>query len=123
MASFDDFFKSLQDLVESYAKQGMMLKIDADLDGGIIKIFGDRVSSLSRARNGIDDAAELAYTTAEHHPYWNLLYHACQISRMVLDRWNDTLTKDELDEISWSVDELKNSGEKLRQSPDNDHLH
>jgi hypothetical protein len=44
-----------------------------------------------------------------------LLYHASQISKTVLDKWNSDLTKEELDEISWSVDELKNTCEKLKE--------
>lgn len=123
MASFDDFFKSLQDLVDSYSKQGVMLKVDSCVDGGIIRIFGENSSSISRAKNGLEDVVELAYTTAEHHPYWNLLYHACQISKTVLDKWDDTLTQEDIGEISWSIDELKNTSDKIRQSPDNNHVH
>lgn len=123
MASFDDFFKSLQDLVDSYSKQGVMLKVDSCVDGGIIRIFGENSSSISRAKNGLEDVVELAYTTAEHHPYWNLLYHACQISKTVLDKWDDTLTQEDIGEISWSIDELKNTSDKIRQRPDSDHVH
>lgn len=122
-ATFDDFFKSLQDLIKSYEKKNLMIKTQADLDSNIVRLFGERISSLARAQSGLDDVSELACTTAEHHPYWNVLYHASQIAKLALDKWDGELTKEELDEISWSIDELKNSCEKLKQRPQNDHSH
>lgn len=122
-ATFDDFFKSLQDLIRSYERKNLMIKTQADLDSNIVRLFGERISSLARAQSGLDDVSELACTTAEHHPYWNVLYHASQIARLALDKWDGELTKEELDEISWSIDELKNSCEKLKQRPQNDHSH
>jgi hypothetical protein len=117
MTTFSEFHKSLQDLADSYIKQGLMLKMDSNLDSNIIRIFGENITSLSKATAGLEDVSELAYTTAEHHPYWSLLYHASQISKMVLEKWNDTLTKEELDELIWLIDELKNTAEKLRAFP------
>jgi len=38
---------------------------------------------LARARNGLNDMRELAYTTAEHHPYWNLLYNCSEIDEEI----------------------------------------
>lgn len=115
MTTFDDFYKSLKDLVDSYTKKDLMLKMDADLESNIVRIFGEDINSLARAKSGLGDVSELAYATAEHHPYWNLLYHASQISKAILDKWNSDLTKEELDEISWSLDELKNTCEKLKE--------
>ena len=122
-ATFDDFFKSLQELIKSYEKKNLMIKMQSDLESNIVHLFGEQMSSLARAQSGLDDVSELACTTAEHHPYWNALYHACQISKITLDKWNGELTKEELDEISWSIDELKNTCEKLKARPQNDHTH
>jgi len=123
MTSFEDFFKALQELVDSYTRQGVMLKIDADLDSDTVKIFGHNATSVSKAENGLEDVTELAYTTAEHHPYWGLLYNACQISKTALEKWHDSLTKEEIDEIAWSIEELKNLAEKLRSRPDSGNHH
>ena len=30
----------------------------------------------------VDKMAELSYTTAEHHPYWKLLYSCAEISKL-----------------------------------------
>lgn len=121
MADFEDFVRSLQDLVASYTKNDVMLKIAVDRDSQIVRIFGENMTSVAKAKGGLEDVSEMAYTTAEHHPYWGLLYNACQISKTVLDKWSATLTKEELDEIEWHVDELKNINRKLRERPDNDH--
>lgn len=123
MAKFDDFYKELTALVKSYADNETMIKVESDLESQIIRIFGERVSSLGRAKNGLADASELAFTTAEHHPYWSLLYNACQIAKITLDKWESDLTREEIDEISWSLDELKNTCQKILANPHNDHTH
>ena len=61
----------------------------------------------------VDKMAELSYTTPEHHPYWKLLYSCVQISRIVLERWNDEISTDDVDEIRWMISELQNSLNKL----------
>lgn len=115
MSTFNDFHESLKELVDSYTKKDLMLKIESDQDSGIIKIFGEKMSNLTRAKSGLNDVSELAYTTAEHHPYWNLLYNACQISKITLDKWDSDFTKEDLAELSWTIDELKNAAEKLKE--------
>ena len=61
----------------------------------------------------VDKMAELSYTTAEHHPYWKLLYSCVEISKIVLERWDDELTKEDLSERRWIISELENSCSKL----------
>jgi len=61
----------------------------------------------------VDKMAELSYATAEHHPYWKLLYSCVEISRIVLERWNDEISTDDVDEIRWMISELQNSLNKL----------
>ena len=69
MSDFDDFYNSLQELVKSHTKDGTLIRVEPDLREGIIRIFGEHMSSLGRAKSGLEDMSELAYTTAEHHPY------------------------------------------------------
>jgi hypothetical protein len=114
--TFSDFYKSLLDLVKSHENKNTMLKVEEDLESNIIRIIGENSDSLSLAKRGFEDISELAYTTAEHHPYWGLLYHCTQIGKLTLDKWKDELTKDELDEIEWSLKELKNTCEKLKEN-------
>ena len=113
--TFLEFYQSLLDLVKSYENKNTMLKVQEDLESNIIRIFGENIDSLSIAKNGMDCVSELAYATAEHHPYWALLYHCTQIGKISLDKWKDELTNEELDEIEWSIDELKNACKKLKE--------
>jgi hypothetical protein len=115
MTSFEDFYKSLLELVKSFEEKNIQVKIEEDLNSSIVKIFGERITALSRAKNGLSDVEELAFTTAEHHPYWNLLYQCSQISKTTLEKWEDELTEEELEEIQWSLDELKNTCKKLKE--------
>ena len=69
---------------------------------------------VSRAERALYDIQELADSTAEHHPYWVLLYNCSQISRSILEKWNDELTEEDLSEIRWMISELENSCNKLK---------
>ena len=112
--SFTDFYKSLLDLVKTFEEKNTILKVEEDLAVNIIRIFGEGVDSVSRAKNGLEEVVELSYTTAEHHPYWALLYNCSQISKSILEKWNDELTEEDLSEIRWMISELENSCNKLK---------
>jgi len=51
---------------------------------------------VSRAERALYDIQELADSTAEHQPYWALLYNCSQISKSILEKWNDDLTEEDL---------------------------
>jgi len=112
--SFTDFYKSLLDLVKTFEEKDTILKVEEDLALNIIRIFGEGIDSVSRAKNGLEEVVELSYTTAEHHPYWALLYNCSQISKSILEKWNDELTEEDLSEIRWMISELENSCNKLK---------
>ena len=75
---------------------------------------------VSRAERALYDIQELADSTAEHHPYWALLYNCSQISKLMLEKWNDDLTEEDLSEIRWIISELENSCKKLKNKVDYD---
>ena len=110
---FADFHESLVKLAKSYEEKDLLIKIQPDLEANIIRIYGEKTDSLALAKTGLEGISELAYTTAEHHPYWSLIFNSSQILKIVLEKWNDDLTKEELDEISWNIDEIKNTARKL----------
>ena len=62
----------------------------------------------------VDKMAELAYTTAAHHHYWKLLYSCVEISKIVLERWDDEISTEDASEIQWMISELQNSLNKLK---------
>ena len=75
---------------------------------------------VSRAERALYDIQELADSTAEHHPYWVLLYNCSQISKSVLEKWNDNLNEEDLNEIRWMISELENSCKKLKNKVEQD---
>ncbi len=107
--SFQIFFEELKLLVEKFEKKQLQLKMESDLDYDSVKIFGEKMDSVTRAKIGADDIAELAYTTAEHHPYWALLYNCTEIIKTILEKWNDDLTSEQLDEMKWNLKEIQNT--------------
>ena len=116
MDSFKSFFNELLTLVEKYEKKQVMIKVENEPDYEFVKIFGEKIDSILRAKTGLNDVSELAYTTAEHHPYWALLYNCSEISKTVLEKWNDTISPEEMNEIKWHIKEIENSCKKLEDS-------
>lgn len=115
MTAFDTFYNDLHELVDKHEKNNTPLKVEKDLDTDIVKIFGENVTALARAKNGLNDVTELAYATAEHHPYWNLLYNCSEIANIVLEKWKSELSKKDASDIEWSIKELKQSLEKISE--------
>ncbi len=111
--TFDTFYNELHELVNKHEKNNTPLKVQKDLDVNIVKIFGENITALARAKNGLIDVTELAYATAEHHPYWNLLYNCSEIANIVLEKWNNELSIKDTSDIEWSIKELKQSLEKI----------
>ncbi len=93
-------------------KVGILAKVGIDRDAGIVKIYTEKSDALRRASAGLGDVLELAYTTAEHHPYWGMLYHATEISKVLLEKWDSDLSQDNISEIQWRLDELKTALER-----------
>ena len=115
MTAFDAFYNDLHELVDKHEKNNTPLKVEKDLETDIVKIFGENVTALARAKNGLNDVTELAYATAEHHPYWNLLYNCSEIANIVLEKWKSELSKKDASDIEWSIKELKQSLEKISE--------
>ena len=120
MTDFENFRQDLFDLVKKYHPD-IPLKIEEDLENNIVKIFGAKMTSLARAQNGLNDMAELAYTTAEHHPYWNLLYNCSEIANIVLDKWKNSLSSDDFKDIDWALKEIRQTLEKIRDKEPLEH--
>jgi hypothetical protein len=115
MTTFDAFYNDLIALSSKHEKNNTPIKIEKDLDFDIVKIFGENITALARAKNGLNDMTELAYATAEHHPYWNLLYNCSEIANIVLDKWKNELSQKDASDIEWSIKELKESLGKINK--------
>lgn len=93
--------------------EGIAIKVLADTDSGIIRIYDQDTDCLKRATSSLNDLLELSYSTAEHHPYWALLYNATEILKTILDKWEADLSRDEIDNMTWKSDELSMALRKL----------
>jgi len=114
MTDFENFYNDLLGFAKKYEQQSVPLKIEKDLNNDVIKIFGQRITSLARAQNGLNDVTELAYTTAEHHPYWNLIYNCSEIANSVLEKWHESLSESDFSDIEWAIKELNQTLEKIK---------
>ena len=114
MTDFETFYHDLLEFAKKYENQNVPLKIEKDLENDIVKIFGEKITSLSRAQNGLNDVTELAYTTAEHHPYWNLLYNSSEIASTVLEKWKSSLSEEDFDDIDWAIQKINQTLEKIK---------
>ena len=115
MTDFENFYHDLLEFTKKYERQNVPLKIEKDLENDVIKIFGEKITSLARAKNGLNDVTELAYTTAEHHPYWNLVYNCSEITNSVLEKWKESLSEDDFSDIEWAIKELNQTLEKIKK--------
>ncbi len=115
LMTFEDFYNDLVSLAEKYEKNNVSLKLEKDLDNNIIKIFGEKITALARAKNGLNDVTELSYATAEHHPYWNILYNSSEIANTILEKWAGKLSKEDVDEIKWQIKEISQTLEKIKE--------
>ena len=115
MTDFENFYRDLLELAKKYEQRNVPLKIEKDLENDVIKIFGERITSLSRAQNGLNDVTELAYTTAEHHPYWNLVYNCSEITNSVLEKWKGSLSEEDFSDIEWAIKEINQTLEKIKK--------
>ena len=116
MTDFKDFHHDLLEFTKKYEQQNIPLKIESDLQNDIIKIFGQKITSLTRAQNGLNDVTELAYTTAEHHPYWNLIYNCSEITHSVLEKWKGFLSEEDFSDIEWAIKEITQTLEKIKRN-------
>ncbi len=119
----DNFLKlntEVLSLIKKLEDQGIHFKVHSDESAGLIRISNDKSDSVTLAKTGLEDISELAFATAEHHPYWSLLYNGSQILRIVLDKWNDDLSEEELKEMAWYADEIKNTSTKVSRHAHDD---
>lgn len=116
MSSIERVLERIKPVLEELeSKDGVFTKVGVDEDACIIRIYGEGSDYVKRASSGLEEMLELAYTTAEHHPYWAILYHAAEISKAALERWESELTADQMSEMSWRCDEIKMALDRLAQ--------
>lgn len=114
MISIDRVLEQVKPVLQELENnEKISTKVRVDRDAGIIRIYSEGSDYVQRASSGLDDMLELAYTTAEHHPFWAVLYHTSEISKVVLEKWESQLTADQISEMAWRCDEIKMALDRL----------
>ncbi|HEY1211417.1 MAG TPA: hypothetical protein VGE82_00555 [Nitrososphaera sp.] len=113
MSSVDRVLSELKPILQELQKENTTIKISVDKEAGLIKIYTEASDYIKQASSGLEETLELAYTTAEHHPYWLMLYNSTGICKTLLDKWESELSADELSEISWRCEEIKMAVERI----------
>lgn len=108
VSSIDTLYEKIKSMVElSNVDEGVSVKIVTDTDSGIIKIYSQDADIIKRASSALYELLELSYSTAEHHPYWEILYNATEILKTTLDKWDSDFSKNEIDDMSWRIDGMR----------------
>ena len=103
---FEEILESIKSL--DIIKNNEKIKIKSNKENRIVKIYeSEFFGPLENAKEGLQDILELSYTTAEHHPYWGIIYHSSEIIKFSLDRWYGELKPEEIDEMIWRTEEIK----------------
>ena len=106
----------LDQLRQFCKKYNVDVRIKQHEDSEIVQIFKDRVTPVKRAKLGSEEIMELACTTAEHHPYWDILYHCAQITETVLEEWDGKLNKDQIEEMNWLLSKIQDAVDRVAKS-------
>ena len=113
MTSLENALDKVKSVIRELEKDDVAAKVSYDREADTIKIYGQSSDYVKRANSGLAEIQELAYTTAEHHPYWAILYHASEICKAALEKWESQLTQDQSSEMAWRCDEIKMALERL----------
>ena len=113
-----EIYCDLLDTVRRHSERGLQLKVRHNEKNEIIHITGIGATQVAMASDGLEDMLELAQVTAEHHPYWGLLYHLSDVADSILREWNGALSADQIDNIMWSLREMNSMIEKIRSVDD-----
>jgi len=110
---FDIIYGKIFSLVNELKNDGIDVKIKMEKESGFLGIYTSNFNMLGNAKNGLKDILELSYTTAEHHPYWNMLYNASEIINTILGSWDIDFSDDQIKEMVWRNNEIRHNLTKL----------
>lgn len=114
----NDFDATCGDIQEQLEKCHASIRSAKYADADIFTMYGADVSSLKEALYGLRHIEELAYTVAEHHPYWRLLGGLTEAMRITLDRWKGDMSIQDVDDIRWCLSSIDDALTKLHRHDD-----
>ena len=114
-SEYNKIYNAICSVITDLKEEGIDIKTKFDKESGFIGIYTSNTSLLKRAKNGLNEISELSYSTAEHHPYWNIIYNTSEIAKTTLDNWNENFSLDQIQEMLWRNDEIKNTLNRLEK--------
>lgn len=114
-SEYNKIYNAICSAIANLKEEGIDVITKFEKDSGFIGIYSSDTSILKRAKNGLNEILELSYSTAEHHPYWNLIYNTSEIAKTTLDSWNENFSIDQIQEMHWRNEEIKNTLDKLEK--------
>ncbi|HEX7141564.1 MAG TPA: hypothetical protein VF222_03710 [Nitrososphaeraceae archaeon] len=114
-SEYDKIYNAICSVIANLKEEGIDIKTKFENESGFIGIYTSNTSILKRAKNGLNEILELSYSTAEHHPYWNIIYNTSEIAKTTLDNWNENFSLDQIQEMLWRNDEIKNTLSRLEK--------
>lgn len=107
-----DFYELCDHIERLVAGRNIPARVQAQMDVGILTVYGPGASALHQARRGLTDIEEMAQTAAEHHPYWRLLNSTLESLRIVLDNWEGDISEEDLEYMHWAAGSLSDAIQK-----------
>ena len=107
------FKNIIQFINEKEYNEKIQTRINSDDE--ILKIYSNNCSLLHRTKSAASEILDMSYSSAEHHPYWMLLYNASEIVKSVLDAWDSKLSNDQISEFNWRLEEMKSTLDRISE--------
>jgi hypothetical protein len=114
-SEYDRIYNAIFSVIANLKKEGIDIQTTFEKDSGFIGLYTSNTSILKRAKIGLIEILELSYSTAEHHPYWNIIYNTSEIAKITLDNWDENFSHDQIQEMLWRNDEIKNTLTRLEK--------
>lgn len=55
----------------------------------------------------IEEAQNLLYGVAEHHPYWAIAHYLLDVLHTLFTKWNEDLSREEWEDLLWRLDKAR----------------
>jgi len=114
-SEYDRLYNTICSVVAILEDEGINIQTKFEKDSGYVGLYTSNTTILKRAKNGIKELLELSYSTAEHHPYWNIIYNTSEIAKTTLDNWDENISHDQIKEMLWRNEEIKNILNRLEK--------
>ncbi|RNJ79373.1 MAG: hypothetical protein D9C04_04945 [Nitrosopumilus sp. B06] len=111
--SFDEFCGEIENLAKKYGRD-MPVKVEQNPRREIAKVYGPHITPVEMAKDGLDGISELASDVAEHHPHWGIISGCSSILDTLLERWDDSLTGEDLSQIRWDLERISRALESQK---------